>query len=313
MIAEAKRFDKVSIDALTYSSLRQRMYRLLNNWDVSWRRATHKAQNTRFCAKIINDFQQYINEKMIMLDITADNVYNCDQTNVNFSVEAPYTWAKRGSNTVAVKVGNSSNRATAMLACSLSGKKLPPFIVFKGSEYATGSIYRELQSKIGYPEGVELSVQPKAWMDEGQMIKWIRMVWKPFAVGENKIVYLIMDECPSHLTSRVRNAFAECNTEVDYIPGGYTSKLQVLDVGINKPFKNYLAQSFDSWLVHNANKRAQREDVAHWVHESWNKITYETIKNSWRRCLGWLPADYVEESDDPLAWIDEDFDSSDSE
>lgn len=265
LIIEARRLDPEACEALTYSAFRQRIHRLLNRWDVTWRRSTHKAQNTRFASKVIDDFQKYVNEKMIMLDISADNVYNCDQTNVYYSMESPYTWAKKGSESVPMKVSNSNNRVTAMLACSLSGKKLPPFVIYKGSENCTGSIYRELQSREGYPEGVELSVQRKAWMDEGQMIRWIRNVWKPYAVRDNRIVYLIMDECPSHLTSTVRRAFTDCNTEMDFIPGGYTSKLQVLDVGINKPFKNYLTHDFEDWLLRNYYARPQREDVASWV------------------------------------------------
>jgi DDE superfamily endonuclease len=154
-------------------------------------------------------------------------------------MEITYTYAKRGSRLVPMQAAPLSGRATAMLVVSLSGNKLPPFLVYKGLEKnATGTNYRELFHKEGYPSGVELSVQAKAWMDERQMIKWIVMVWKPFAVRE-KNLYLIMDECPSHLLmSNVCKAFADCRTEVDYIPGGYTSRLQVLDVGINIPLSD---------------------------------------------------------------------------
>lgn len=315
LIAEAKRLDKVSVNALTYGSQRQRMHRLLNRWDVTWRRGTHKAQNTRFASKIIDDFRQYVNEKMIMLDIHPEDVYNCDQTNVLFSMDSAYTYEKRGSKYVGIKSADSNGRATAMLACSLTGRKLPPFLIFRGSQSVNGRIIRELARGDGFPDDVELSVQPKAWMDEGQMLRWIDAVWKPHAVSQRKIVYLIMDECPSHLTSAVRRAFADCHTEVDYIPGGYTSKLQVLDVGVNKPFKQYLRYTFDDWLVANMNKRPERVDVAWWVKKAWDQITTETITNTWRKCLGWSPADYNdEEGDDPLSWIETDFDSdSDSD
>jgi hypothetical protein len=37
-------------------------------------------------------------------------------------------------------------------------------------------------------------------------------------------------------------------TEVDYIPPGYTSKLQMLDVGVNRPFKIGMHMQFDDWV-----------------------------------------------------------------
>jgi hypothetical protein len=40
------------------------------------------------------------------------------------------------------------------------------------------------------------------------------------------------------MTAKVKEALSDRNTAtVDYIPPGYTSKLQVRDVGIDRPFK----------------------------------------------------------------------------
>jgi DDE superfamily endonuclease len=72
------------------------------------------------------------------------------------------------------------------------------------------------------------------------MLEWIEKVWKP-SISCNKTSYLILDECRSHLTA--------CNTEVDLIPGGYTSRLQPMDIGLNKPFKKYVPDSFTDWLI----------------------------------------------------------------
>jgi DDE superfamily endonuclease len=76
------------------------------------------------------------------------------------------------------------------------------------------------------------------------------MVWK-LSISCNKIVYLILDECQSQLTAEVRKAFPDCNTEMDLIPGGYTSRLQPMDVGLNKPFKGYVNDNFTDHLIKN--------------------------------------------------------------
>jgi hypothetical protein len=53
----------------------------------------------------------------------------------------------------------------------------------------------------------------------------------------------------------VKEAFNDCNTAAEYsIPLGYTSKLQVMDVGINKPFKDYLCCELEAWMLRNPNE-----------------------------------------------------------
>jgi DDE superfamily endonuclease len=84
---------------------------------------------------------------------------------------------------------------------------------------------------------MEFGVQEKAWMDKPLMLEWIEKIWKP-EVKDKQQAYLILDECRTHLTKSDQNAFAACQTEIELIPGGYTSKLQPMDVGINIPFKN---------------------------------------------------------------------------
>jgi len=39
------------------------------------------------------------------------------------------------------------------------------------------------------------------------------------------------------------------NTDLVIIPGGVTLQLQVLDVVVNKPFKNHLKQLYSEWLL----------------------------------------------------------------
>ena len=45
-------------------------------------------------------------------------------------------------------------------------------------------------------------------------------------------MYLLLDECLVHLMSSYVDTIQDHRTEVDFVVQGYTSKLQVLDVGI---------------------------------------------------------------------------------
>ena len=41
----------------------------------------------------------------------------------------------------------------------------------------------------------------------------------------------------------------DLGTDVDFIPGGYTSILQPCDVGINKPLKNKFNDLYMNWVI----------------------------------------------------------------
>jgi hypothetical protein len=241
----------------------------------------------------MEDFRCYVRERAKMYGINDKNIYNADQTAVFFSPDSKYTYEAVGKKTISVKDIDNKNRCSVMLCASKTGEKIPPYIVFKGSNGRGGRIRQELEARVGYPDGVELMVQPKAWFNEEIMIDWIERVWKPFAVRDtDKLCYLLIDEFPGHMTTAVKEAFDNCKTIIDYIPGGFTDRLQVMDVGINKPFKDFFADRFDSWLNENytvptANPpKPLRRNVALWVDIAWNSIMRETILKTWRRAMG---------------------------
>jgi DDE superfamily endonuclease len=127
-----------------------------------------------------------------------------------------------------------------------------------------------------------MTVQNHAWCDEVVMLNWIKRVWKSeVAVSTHDIHYLLLDNCTIHMTAKVRTAFNECNTEVDFIPPGYTSKLQMLDVGAKRPFKINMRNQFDTWICNNTGIKPTCPILAQWIESAWAKITTSTISNSW--------------------------------
>jgi hypothetical protein len=62
---------------------------------------------------------------------------------------------------------------------------------------------------------------------------------------------LIMDDFGGHWVEPVSERLKECNIDTLCVPKGYTAKLQVLDVGINKPFHDYTMDLIDEWVIDN--------------------------------------------------------------
>jgi hypothetical protein len=66
---------------------------------------------------------------------------------------------------------------------------------------------------------------------------------------------MIMDEFKVHLMSSCLNALQDTETENDFVVGGYTGCVQILDKGINRPFKGYARENFKHWMMTNDNQR----------------------------------------------------------
>jgi hypothetical protein len=57
----------------------------------------------------------------------------------------------------------------------------------------------------------------------------------------------------------------------------------VLEKGVNKPFKHYAREEFESWMVSNGSrKKPTRGEVSQWINMAWDKVTTATIVNTWK-------------------------------
>jgi hypothetical protein len=75
-------------------------------------------------------------------------------------------------------------------------------------------------------------------MNENEMIWWVENVWRRRAnLGSNPRSLLVLDSFTAHRTDPVKRRFNERNIDIAVIPGGLTSRLQPLDVSLNKSFK----------------------------------------------------------------------------
>ena len=290
-----------SVENTSRHGIRQRIYRILKRNQLTLRRTTHHAQNTRHHEHIIVDFQKYTRGKAKLFAIPDDAIANFDETNFMFGPTTACTIDFRGTRTVSCKKPLSTSRLTAMLGCTKTGYLFPPFLIFQGKSMVVtifffrnshifsgadtrgGRIRKELEKADGYPDGMHYHCNGKAWMTEAMMLVWVDAVWKPFA-KQHPVSMLILDAHTSHMTRSVRQAIEDCGTILEYIPGGYTSKLQVMDVGLNKPLKDRFRDQVDDFLLTQPEgTKPRRRDVAWWIKESWDSLTHSTIENTWNK------------------------------
>ncbi len=95
--------------------------------------------------------------------------------------------------------------------------------------------------------------------------------------------YLLQDSFSVHLHHKSIRALNDIAVETDFIPGGCTPVLQVMDKGVFKPFKDYIRQESTTWKIQHAHgTKPTREDIAHWIQHSWDRVDVDTITNTWQ-------------------------------
>ena len=58
----------------------------------------------------------------------------------------------------------------------------------------------------------------------------------------------------------------------------------MMDVGVNKPFKGYVRQAYENFMIGNIeNRKDRREDIVQWIEIGWEKVKVETITRTWTK------------------------------
>ncbi len=176
------------------------------------------------------EFLAFIMYRRIQHDYPLALIGNMDETPMTFDLPSNTTVNELGSRTVSIRTtGHERTNFTVVLTCMADGTKLPPIVIFKLKNIPRGN----------FPSGVIVRANPTGWMNENEMLYWIENVWVKRAERfSNPQSLLVLDSFSAHVVDSVKWRFIEKNTNIAVIPGGLTSRLQLLDVSINKSFKS---------------------------------------------------------------------------
>jgi hypothetical protein len=175
-----------------------------------------------------------------------DQIANLDEVPLFLDLTPDHTLENKGAKEVSIRVtAKYKVRATLVLCCLADGSKLPPMLIFKEN---SGNLPKKLQGAYD-SRRVVIRANKKGWMTQELMEDWMKEVWIP-NTDRNKSYLMIWDAFACHKNEKLINQLAEtCDTTVEIIPGGCTSVLQPLDVGINKPLKTKIRSEFQNWSV----------------------------------------------------------------
>lgn len=196
-----------------------------------------------------------------------------DETPIRSVAQNRTTIARVGTESVKIrKVGNEKEQLTAMLAISVSGKKLVPMIIKKGKTQRCLSTLNLGTDQIG-------AFSKNGWIHGDLMIKFLQESVLPYSQG--RPCALSLDDFDAHWTIEVQQ-FADINNiELIHVPPGVTSKFQSLDVRINGILKMMQAKMQRLERIQNPARKFQLCDAVRYFKCGWKTVRATSIKASW--------------------------------
>jgi hypothetical protein len=310
---QAKRYDR-SLRRMKRYTVFAMVRRFLKSNGIVIRQTTHKSQDDpKTKHDTAHAFQTTTRALMNQTNRSNAFIINMDQTPYNPKDTQAKTLAKRGARTVTAReIKTSVGRVSALLAVCADGTKLPPLIVMKGK--AGGSIEREFKD---FPNTCKFIVQDNAWTDERVMLYWVDNILKPYVeqAPPGVVPYLLLDKYKCHYQGSVANAIEDIGVEWDIIPGGCTSLVQPIDVGIGKPWKYRMRNRLEEWTTTTTTAdrikpKEARLLIANWAAEAWAALPNDIVYNSWRHHpFSYFPDQPTREGsffDEEVAYSDDD-------
>lgn len=273
--------------------------RMMRRYDLSLR---HKVPVPQHLPEDLTEKLVTYQRSVLALRRTHDyevaQMGNADETPICLEVPSRVTVDNQGEKPVLVKTpGREKLKITAMLGVLADGRKLPPYIILRGTYIPPGK----------FPSGMEIRCHRYGWMTEDLMQDWLDVVWRrrTGAGAPKQRGMLILNGFRGHATDSVKSSMESLNTDMVIIPGGLTSQLQVLDVVVYKPLNDSVRAQYSNWLLAgnlalSPTGNAKKPPLGlflEWVMVAWNSISSEAIIQGFKKCH---ISSNLEEEDDVL-------------
>jgi hypothetical protein len=244
------------------------------------------------------------------VQVHASLIVNMDQTGVHLVPAASRTYEQNGSAAVAVVGADDKRQITACLASSLHGDLLPLQLIFQGKTA------RSLPGATAASKAARahLTFSDNHWSSLETMKQWITEVLLPYAercirqhhLRTDAHIILVLDVWAVHKSEAFRLFLRTHHPRIHlvFVPPNCTSKLQVADVALQRPFKSTIRRSFEQWAAEEMHRQIHdkrivglteffgmkkiKPQVLQWCIDSWTELQERkaVIADGWYRgCL----------------------------
>ena len=228
------------------------------------------------------NFLSFILHWRMKFDYPLSQIGNMDEVPLTFDMVPNLTVTEKGSKTITINsMSHEKSNFTCVLGILADGTKLPILNIFKLKKLPCGIRL----------DGVHLRTNPKCWMNEVEMMWWIENVWRKRSNDlSDPRSLLILHSFRGHIVDPVKQRLKDMKTMMAVIPGGRTSRLQRLDVAVNRSFKANLRSLWVQWMNDEEKeltktgryKRPSYELVCQWTATACDRVDPDLFRRSFK-------------------------------
>ena len=267
------------------------------DFSIGWVNSVHsrinfvKRKGTKTARKLPENFGSLkekflagISDKVKEHQIPADLIMNFDETGLALVPAADWTLAEKGSRDVAMLGKDDKRQITAVLACTPTGKLLPPQLLYQGS---TSRCHPP--ASIPFPEAWDIWHSDSHWSTHETILRYINTVLKPYAdsvkqklgLADSQRGLIVLDIYAAHRTPDVLAEFDKAGFELVFVPANCTGELQPLDLSVNGPLKEKSKEAFSRWYSeHVCDSIKELSETGESVEESISKVPQPDLRMS---------------------------------
>ncbi|RHY18407.1 hypothetical protein DYB32_010384 [Aphanomyces invadans] len=243
----------------------------IKRWKLAMRAKTRSGQaNLEQGEAALAKFSQRI--RRLVQDKNITEIYNADQTGINFEYIPKHTIDSLGAKTVWIRCsGHEKDRMTAMVLGDIKGTKYPLFLVLKSrASRVKAKVVENLTKRNGFgplvwPEIEELHERHPSRLYANPTAWWNSEISKHFLdyhFGHRKgknldAILLLWDDFSAHFSEDVIERAKSLNVVLEKIPPTFTWMCQPADVAWMKPLK---AAMRSQWVTY-MRREIQDQDV----------------------------------------------------
>lgn len=277
----------------------------------SWRTSTSAASKLPLdWMQLGIDAAKRIAVQMEINKVHPSLVINFDQTGINLVPTCNKTYEMKGSKTVGIVANDDKRQITAVVASSLSGDLLPLQLIYQGK--TKKSVPESTPDTI--TAGFHLTFSENHWSNQETMRQYLEFIIVPYVKqkiiehnlpSDSKVV-LVLDVWSVHKSEEFRTYIKKKhgNTNLVFVPANCTSKLQVADVVLQRPFKHGIKKRFNDWAAQVVSQQIQNNNISGiknylkmkqikpltlgWITDTWKQLklgSKELVLKGWNKCV----------------------------